>query len=117
MDKLRERILNLKEQRISSGNSTWDDCEPIVYLLKRDVLGALDAEAALRQQTPAVGGALTISKVHLAISETQRRWDKELPMYYAVTDVPALTAKLNELLASQPDTPPTPREGHDDDSK
>ena len=38
----RERILSLPEHRISSGNSTWDDCEPIVYLRKRDVLAALE---------------------------------------------------------------------------
>jgi len=41
---IRQRILDLPEQRIGSGNSTWDDCEPIIYLRKRDVLTALAAK-------------------------------------------------------------------------
>ena len=51
---LREAILNLKEHRISSGNSTWYDCEPLVYLRKHDVLAAL---AAAEPRGTTAGGA------------------------------------------------------------
>lgn len=42
--------------------------------------------------------ALTVEQVHKAVKDTQQPWSKMSPSYYAVTDVPALTAKLNEAL-------------------
>src|ERR1700689_770893 len=117
MAKLRERILGLKEQRISSDNSTWDDCEPTVYLLKRDVLGALDAEAALRQQTPAVGEGSVMKRTAEQVVQERRDsgsqdWGDLVSRinYWAVTDMcPALAAQTSPE-TGQPDTPPTPRE-------
>lgn len=55
-----------------------------------------------------VEGALTVEQVHKAVKETQQPWSSVSPSYYAVTNVPALTAKLNEVLEAALSAAPAP---------
>lgn len=57
-----------------------------------------------------VEGALTVEQVHKAVKETQQPWSSVSPSYYAVTNVPALTAKLNAMLEAALSAAPAPTE-------